>query len=93
LLRAKALLQLRRMPEAAAEFLEASRWLQEPSSDPLRARQTFEAFYNAGVLTLEHSPKDALPMLEAALERDPQGRISPDLRRQVEVLRNALAKQ
>lgn len=87
LLRAKCLMQLQRTNEALAAFNEASRWLQEPSRDPERARQTFEAFYNAGVLTLQRSPKDALPMLEEALRRDPDGVWSPGLRAEVETLR------
>lgn len=87
LMRAKALVQLQRIGDALQAFTDAARWLQEPSSDPRRPYQIFEAFYNAGVLTLQRSPKDALPILEQALARDPSGAWSPALRGEVEKLR------
>ncbi len=74
LVRAKTLLFLGRPSEALAAFLEASRWLQEPSLDPLRPQQTFEAFYNAGALASElSSPEKAIELLEEARKRDPDG--------------------
>jgi hypothetical protein len=42
------------------------------------------------VLTLQSSPKDALPLLEEALNRDPQARWTPGLREAVDKLRREL---
>lgn len=90
LMRGKALLQLGRQGDALRAFSDAARWLQEPSDDPLRPQQLVEAFYNAGVLTLQSSPRDALPLLEEALQRDPQARWTPGLREAVDKLRREL---
>ncbi|NUP96270.1 MAG: hypothetical protein HUU28_08920, partial [Planctomycetaceae bacterium] len=92
LMRGKALLQLGRQGEALRSFSDAARWLQEPSDDPLRPQQLVEAFYNAGVLTLQSSPKDALPLLEEALKRDPQALWTPGLAEAVDKLRRELDK-
>lgn len=87
LFRGKALFALGRMGEALRAFSDAARWLQEPSSDPLREQQLVEAFYNAGVLQLQLSPADALAPLEEALLRDPAGRWTPGLREAIEKLK------
>ncbi len=92
LFRGKALFALGRTGEALRAFSDAARWLQEPSSDPLRPQQLVEAFYNAGVLLLQSSPQDALAPLEEALARDPEGRWTPGLRQVVEDLRAAATK-
>lgn len=74
LMRAKTLLYLGRPGEALQAFLDASRWLQEPSLDPLRPEQLFEAFYNAGVLCSELGERaKAIELLEEAQRRDPGG--------------------
>ncbi|MFM7296156.1 MAG: tetratricopeptide repeat protein, partial [Planctomycetota bacterium] len=92
LFRGKALFALGRMVEALRAFSDAARWLQEPSSDPLREQQLVEAFYNAGVLQLQLSPADALAPLEEALLRDPTGRWTPGLREAIEKLKQDLGR-
>lgn len=91
LLRAKTLVRLSRPLEAINAFLDASRWLQEPSKDPLRPQQTFEAFYDAGMLTLQiGKTEEALTMLEEAARRDPDGRWVPGLRDEIARVRAEL---
>ena len=74
LMRAKTLLHLRRPRESLQGFLDASRWLQEPSLDPLRPQQLFEAFYNAGVMFAELGERErAATALDSARACDPDG--------------------
>lgn len=88
LMRAKSLLYLGRPQAALQGFLDASRWLQEPSLDPLRPRQLFEAFYNAGVLSSElGDDARAIEALEKARQFDPDGSHREALDAALETLR------
>jgi tetratricopeptide (TPR) repeat protein len=92
-MRAKALAELGRGAQALAAFHDASRWLQEPPDTPARRRQAFEAIHNAGVLTLQLGrAAEALPILEEALRRDPEGRWAPQLAQLVAELRAKAAE-
>jgi tetratricopeptide (TPR) repeat protein len=88
LMRGKTLLFLGRPKEALEAFLDATRWLQEPALDPLRPQQTFDAFYNAGVLASELStPQKAIELLEEARRRDPDGSRREALTSAIDALR------
>jgi tetratricopeptide (TPR) repeat protein len=88
LMRAKTLLFLNRPADALQAFLDASRWLQEPSLDPLRPEQLFEAFYNAGVLCSELGDRaKAIELLEEAQRRDPGGARKEALGAAIETLK------
>jgi tetratricopeptide (TPR) repeat protein len=89
LLRAKALVQLGDAGKAIGAFQDAVRWLEEPSTDPQRAQQRFEARYDLGVLLVQRGQgQDALQFLESALELQPDGPYAAQLRELIEQIKS-----